>query len=138
MSEKYDTHVPPMYGEDDVTHGLPLQTQVAHPYAPVDKAAFVALLSGQPRKNPASAKREKNPAKQSAKSPTVAPMWVELNGSGGTTYTLMADDDAVRLDLIKRESLDKVKPQPAGWLVDGASGKFGELSADQVKTLTGK
>ena len=66
----------------------------------------------------------------------VTPMWVALNDADGTTYTLMADNDPVRLDLIKRESLDTVKPQPAAWLV--TDGKVAELSVDEVKMLTGK
>ena len=71
-----------------------------------------------------------------ARKVAVTPMWVALNDADGTTYTLMADNDAVRLDLIKSESLDKVKPQPAAWLV--TDGKVAALSVDEVKMLTSK
>ena len=128
MSEKYQPAVPPMYGETDEPHGLALLPAPPAPHIkPFDSALLLSLLTGT--KKPA--------AKKPGRPPTVAPMWMELNGTGGITYTLMPNNDAVRLDLIKREGLDTVKPQPAGWLVDGASGTVGALSADQVKTLSG-
>ena len=74
-------------------------------------------------------------AKQAPKPQTVAVMWVKLkNADGDDIYRRVADNDAVRLDVIKRESLDTVSPQPAAWLVDG--GTVGALSAAEAALLT--
>lgn len=111
------------------------------PHSPLTVQGSGPVKTSPARKAPASKDRptavgETKPNTAEPDKVKVAPMWVMLGDADDTTYTLMADDDPVRLDLIKQESLDTVKPQPAAWLV--ADGKVAQLGAEEVKMLTGE
>lgn len=117
VAANYDPADPPFYG------------QSGQPAADV--------LTGKEPQLPHWAAAPAGGARQTPKPQTVAvaTMWVKLqNADGDDIYRQVPDNDAVRLDVIKRESLD-TKPQPAAWLIDG--GTVAALSAAEASLLTG-